>query len=340
MHKSPNPNASGLKHKTEISQWPFFRGRENHELSMQNDSEKQTGSDRLQRFLFDGTTVRGEITRIEETCRDILGKHDYPESIRALLGELLAACALLAATVKLDGTLSVEIRGNGAVSLLMAESNPGSHERAQQLRGIARFDREATLAANDTSLPVLVGDGRVIITMDPKSGRRYQGIVSLDRETIAGCVESYFRQSEQLPTRLWLATDGQRAAGLLLQKLPREANIEDEDSDAWNRIIHLADTLTDTELIDLDMNRILHRLFHEEQVRTFDPAPLAFACTCSRARFGKALHQLGEAELRDILAEQGEIRTQCHFCNTTYVFSAAQTEALIEDPDAEPPTMH
>lgn len=299
-------------------------------------------ADQLQRFLFDGTAVRGEIARLESTYHDVLANHDYPEPIQRLLGELLAACALLTATVKLDGTLSIELRGSGAVRLLMAESNPGNHERAQHLRGIARFDDEAVAEHTDPSLRGLLGEGKVLITLDPREGQRYQGIVALDQPTVAGCVETYFAQSEQLPTRLWLAADATGAAGLLLQKLPAESSslAAQPDTDAWDRLNHLAATLTDDELTGLDTRDVLYRLFHEEQPRLFDPAPVTFACTCSRERFGAALHQLGAEELHSLIEERGEIETQCHFCNTVYMFSPADVEALIEDPDAPSPTVH
>jgi len=294
-------------------------------------------SDQLQRFLFDDTQVRGEIAQLEDTYQQALSRHDYPAPIERLLGELMAACALLTATVKLDGTLGVEFRGTGVLRLLMAESNPGLGEKAQRLRAIARFDEAALAQLEDMSLASLFGEGRVVITMDPAEGQRYQGIVALDKPTIAGCLEEYFERSEQLPTRLWLAADGDYASGLLLQKLPEDA--QSTDVDAWTRINHLADTITPDELTELDAQSVLFRLFHEEQPRLFDPAPVMFACTCTRERFGAALHQLGADELRSIVKEQGQIETQCHFCNTQYVFTPADTEALIEDPDAPPPTL-
>jgi molecular chaperone Hsp33 len=301
-------------------------------------ARKPMSKDRLQRFLFDDTQVRGEIAQLETTYQDVLVRHDYPEPIQRLLGELLAACALLTATIKLHGTLSIELRGQGPLSLLMAESNPGIGEKSQRLRGIARYDDEALAALDDLSLVSLTGEGRVMITLEPHGGQRYQGIVALDKPTIAGCLEDYFERSEQLPTRLWLASDAQRAAGLLIQKLPQEAN--PKDPNAWERINHLADTITGAELTKLDAKSVLYRLFHEEQARLFEPAPVMFACTCSRERFGRALHQLGPEELRSVLAEQGQIETQCHFCNTFYVFTPADVEALIADPDASPPTVH
>lgn len=294
-------------------------------------------SDQLQRFLFDDTQVRGEIAQLEDTYQQVLSLHDYPAPIKRLLGELMAACALLTATVKLDGTLGVEFRGTGVLRLLMAESNPGLGEKAQRLRAIARFDEAELAQLEDMSLASLFGEGRVVITMDPAEGQRYQGIVALDKSTIAGCLEEYFERSEQLPTRLWLAADGDYASGLLLQKLPDDA--QSTDVDAWTRINHLADTITSDELTELDAQSVLFRLFHEEQPRLFDPAPVMFACTCTRERFGAALHQLGADELRSIVKEQGQIETQCHFCNTQYVFTPADTEALIEDPDAPPPTL-
>lgn len=295
-------------------------------------------SDQLQRFLFDHTQVRGEIAQLEQTYQDVLEHHDYPAAVERLLGELLAACALLTATIKLDGTLSIEIRGQGALSLLMAESNPGTGDKAQRLRGIARYDKDTLNNLQDTSLASLTDQGRVIITLDPSEGQRYQGIVELDKPTIAGCLEEYFARSEQLPTRLWLASDDRRAAGLLIQKLPEDAG--PHDPEAWDRINHLADTITDDELTELDAQNVLFRLFHEEQARLFEPAPVVFACTCTRERFGHALHQLGADELRSVLEEQGQIETQCHFCNTFYVFTAADVEALIANPTAPPPTMH
>lgn len=300
-------------------------------------------TDQLQRFLFDYTPIRGEIVQLQATYRDAIANHDYPAAIERLLGELLAACALLTATIKFDGTLSMEIRSEGTLRLLMAESNPGASERAQRLRGVARFDAEALADIDDQSLQTLTGDGHVVITLDPEEGTRYQGIVALDQPSIAGCLEQYFAQSEQLPTRLWLAANDQHAAGLLIQKLPASEDAAQEssasDGDAWDRIKHLADTIRGDELTGLDAEQVLHRLFHEEQARVFEPAPVKFSCSCTRERFGRALHQLGAAELRSVLEEQGQIETQCHFCNTWYIFTPADVEALIEDPGAPPPTL-
>ncbi|WP_111413893.1 Hsp33 family molecular chaperone HslO [Billgrantia lactosivorans] len=290
-------------------------------------------TDQIQRFLFDRTNVRGEIVTLERAYADVLDRHGYPAAVNRLLGELLAAVALLTDTVKLDGILSIEVRGQGALSLLMAESNPGG-----ELRAIARVAEDATLPAGEAGFRELVGDGHIVITLDPREGNRYQGIVALDHDSLAGCLEAYFSQSEQLPTRLWLRADARRAGGLLLQRLPDAS--QNQDDDAWERTVQLARTLTTEELLGLDQRELLQRLYHEETVRVFEPKPLRFGCTCSRQRIGDALLTLGGDELREVLAEQGEIETQCHFCHTHYRFSRREIEALLDSQDGTPPTLH
>lgn len=290
-------------------------------------------TDQIQRFLFERTNVRGEIVTLERAYAEVLDRHGYPPAINRLLGELLAAVALLTDTVKLDGVLSIEVRGQGELSLLMAESNPGG-----ELRAIARVDEDASLPEGEASFRELVGDGHIVITLDPREGNRYQGIVALDHDSLGGCLEAYFAQSEQLPTHLWLRADGQRAGGLLLQRLPDESHNQDED--AWERTVQLAHTLTTDELLGLEQREFLHRLYHEETVRVFDPKPLHFGCTCSRERIGEALLTLGAQELREIIVERGEIETQCHFCHTHYRFGESEVEALISAQDGPPPTLH
>lgn len=289
-------------------------------------------NDQIQRFLFDDTNVRGEIVQLERAYGEVLDRHDYPEAIGHQLGELLSAVALLTETVKLDGTVSLEVRGKQGVDVLMAESNPGG-----QLRAIARYD-ESQVFADNASLRQLVGDGHIVITLDPKEGNRYQGIVALEHADLAGCLEAYFAQSEQLATRLWLSADGQRSAGLLLQQLPDDHS--NKDPDAWDRVVHLAATITDDELLTLEGQDVLYRLFHEETTRVFTPKALEFGCTCSRERIANALHTLGADELRGILEERQAIDTQCHFCHTRYHFSAAEIEAIIDSPQAPSPTLH
>ncbi|HSH57989.1 MAG TPA: Hsp33 family molecular chaperone HslO [Halomonas sp.] len=290
-------------------------------------------TDQIQRFLFDNTNVRGELVTLEQAYAEVLDRHAYPSAVNRLLGELLAAVALLTDTVKLDGTLSIEVRGNGALALLMAESNPGG-----ELRAIARMAEDASTPDEGAGFRELVGDGRIMITLDPREGHRYQGVVALDRDSLADCLADYFAQSEQLPTRLWLAADGRGAGGLLLQRMPDES--QNQDVDAWERTVHLAATVREEELLQLAPQELLQRLYHEETVRVFDPKPLRFGCTCSRERIADALVGLGAQELREVLAEQGGVETQCHFCHTRYVFSIEEVEALLVGADDSPPVLH
>ena len=289
-------------------------------------------TDQIQRFLFERTNVRGEIVHLQQAYAEVLDRHRYPPAVNRLLGELLAAVALLTDTVKLDGILSIEVRGEGALSLLMAESNPGG-----ELRAIARLAEDVTLPDEEASFRELVGDGHIVITLDPREGNRYQGIVALEQDSLGGCLEAYFSQSEQLPTYLWLRADGKRAGGLLLQRLPDESQNQDED--AWDRTVQLARTLRTEELLGLEQRELLYRLYHEETVRVFEPKSLHFGCSCSRERLAGALLSLGAEELRAVLAEQGEVATQCHFCHSRYRFTPAEIEALLSAPN-EPPTLH
>ncbi|MFG0252494.1 MAG: Hsp33 family molecular chaperone HslO, partial [Phycisphaerales bacterium JB038] len=264
---------------------------------------------------------------------EVLDRHAYPPAVNHLLGELLCAVALLTDTVKLDGTLSIEVRGSGALALLMAESNPGG-----ELRAIARMAEDAAIPGEEAGFRELVGEGQIMITLDPREGHRYQGIVALDRDSLADCLADYFAQSEQLPTRLWLAADGRRAGGLLLQRMPDES--QNQDLDAWERSVHLAATVKQEELLGLAPEALLQRLYHEETVRVFAPKALRFGCTCSRERIADALVTLGAEELRDVLAEQGGIETQCHFCHTRYAFSLEDVEALLAGASEPPATLH
>lgn len=289
-----------------------------------------TNPDQIQRFLFDDTAVRGELVQLHQSYQEVLIRHDYPPAIEKLLGELLAATALLTATVKLEGTLTLEARGKGEVSLLMAECNTGE-QGGDQLRAIARYKDEP----QGHNLTELLNGGQLVITLDPYEGKRYQGIVALDQETLTACLEGYFTSSEQLPTRLWLAADNKAAAGLLLQRLPDDQS--NKDPDAWTRLGHLASTVTNDELLHLDQQQLLHRLFHEENLRVFEPNLLKFGCTCSRHRIAKALAGLGEEELTSALAEQGELTTQCHFCNTSYMFTKDNLPEILEEKNKTTP---
>ena len=279
-------------------------------------------TDCLHRFIFDDTDIRGEIVVLEQSLQEINELHQYPEPIAILLGECLAAAALLSSTLKFAGVLTIQARGNGDLPLIMAEV---SHQK--KIRGIAQFNPDASL--DGRSLASLIGQGVLSIFIDPDKGERYQGIVPLESEHLAQCLGDYFQQSEQLPTKLWLSSNGKQASGLILQRLPQQIASEDANNDAWETQVHLASTITDDELLTLSHETLLTRLFHESDVRLFDPAPIQFGCSCSKARSSKALKHLDKSELKAIIEEEGNITVDCHFCGYQYTYNNDDIDALF-----------
>lgn len=279
----------------------------------------QNNRDALQRFSFDNTDIRGEIAHLDAAYQEVIRRHNYPPLVVRELGELMAATALLSANLKFAGRLSLQIRLPGNVSLLQAETNEKG-----QLRAIARYDENAV--AEELNF----ADGQMVITMEPEQGQRYQGITAISGGNIAAALEDYFAQSEQLPSRFWLFSNGTSAAGLMLQKLPTAAG-QEEDTDAWDRIGHLASTVREDEILGLPADTLLHRLFHEEHTRIYPASGLSFFCTCSKARTASALHQLGYDELMSMIAEHGKIDITCEFCQQNYVFDKAQVEELFPE---------
>ena len=276
--------------------------------------------DTLNRFLFDGTNVRGRHVDLDATWKAALDNVDYPPPVRDALGELMAASLLLIGTLKLEGSLKVEARGDGPLSLMVVQAT--SHKT---VRGLAHWDGELPEAGD---LQVLMGSGgHLVLTIEPANeGQDYQGIVDLAGGSVAKALEDYFERSEQLATRIWLAADGSHAGGLLLQRLPHE---EGDDPDAWDRTVSLASTLTASELLGLPANDLLFRLFHEEEVRVFDPEYVSFRCSCTADRVANMLRGLGQAEVDDILDQEGEVRVHCDFCGKAYVFDAVDAEQLF-----------
>ena len=289
--------------------------------------------DHTQRFLFDDTDVRGELVGLGESYRHVLAKHPYPQPVAQLLGELLAAASLLINTLKFDGLLVLQVRSSGPVPLLMVECSSGG-----ELRGIARYHAEQV--ASDAGLPELMPDGVLAMTVDPKNGQRYQGIVDLSGVTLADCLTNYFATSEQLPTRFWLCADGQRARGLLLQQLPADRLKEAEARQAsWEHVVTLASTLSIEELLSLDNEILLHRLYHQEPLRLFEPRQLCFRCSCSRERSARALISLGQADAELLLSEHaGQVVIDCQFCNEQYAFDAADVAQLFAGGGSEAPS--
>jgi len=290
-------------------------------------------SDFTQRFLFDDSDVRGELVGLDESYSHVLAKHTYPEPVAQLLGEMLAAAALLVGTLKFDGLLVLQASSTGPVSLLMVECSSD-----REVRGIARYDAERVTA--DAGLRELMPEGVLAMTVDPKQGQRYQGIVALEGENLADCLSAYFANSEQLSTRFWLNADGRRSRGLLLQQLPADRLKDSDEREAsWQHVLALANTLTAEELLGLDNETLLHRLYHEDSLRLFEPNPLQFRCSCSRERSSNALISLGQQDAELLLAEHGgKVVIDCQFCNEQYAFDAADIAQLFSGGGSEAPS--
>ncbi|KAA8996379.1 Hsp33 family molecular chaperone HslO [Affinibrenneria salicis] len=288
--------------------------------------------DQLHRYLFENHAVRGELVTVSHTWQQILADHDYPAPVKTLLGDMLVATSLLTATLKFSGDITVQLQGDGPLKLAVINGN-----NQQEMRGVARLQGEI---AADSSLHEMAGNGYLVITITPADGERYQGVVGLEGETIAACLENYFLQSEQLPTRLFIRTgeqDGQpAAAGLLLQVLPAQ----NSSSDGFEHLAQLAATIKGEELFSLPANEVLYRLFHQEQVTLYEPQAVSFHCHCSRDRCAGALMTLPDEEVNDMLQQDGQIDMHCDYCGSHYLFSPSDVAALRQSQQQTPDVLH
>lgn len=291
-----------------------------------------TQHDQLHRYLFENHAVRGELVKVSDTWLRIMENHDYPQSVKKILGELLVATSLLTATLKFDGDITVQLQGDGPMTLAVINGN-----NKQQMRGVARVQGEV---ADDASLKDLIGNGYLVITISPQEGERYQGVVGLEGETLAACLEEYFMRSEQLPTRLFIrigTVEGKAAAGgMLLQVLPAQnAQLDD-----FNHLATLTDTIKAEELLTLPANEVLWRLYHEEEVTLYDPQDVVFTCSCSRERCASAIRTLPDEEIDSILAADNEIDMNCDYCGSHYVFDAMDIAAIRNNASASDSHIH
>lgn len=317
----------------------------------------------LHKFLFEGLPVRGMLVRLTDSWQEILRRRQqaggYPAAVTELLGEMAAAATLMQANIKFNGALILQVQGDGPVKLAVAEVQPDL-----ALRATANVQGEVAADAPLSHMVNVNNQGRCAITLDPKDrlpGQQpYQGVVPLfgDRreklEKLSEVIEHYMLQSEQLDTRLVLAANDQVAAGLLIQRLPLqgESNLSgagamarDEDqigrNEDYNRIAILAASLKREELLTLDADTILHRLFWEEDVRRFEPQTGAdgprFACTCSRERVAGMLKSLGREEVESIIAEQGQVEVGCDFCGAQYHFDPVDAAQVFLQAASQPP---
>ncbi|OTG84357.1 Hsp33 family molecular chaperone [Acinetobacter sp. ANC 5054] len=285
-------------------------------------------SDLRQRFFIEDSPVRGEVVHLEETLKTIIAQRDYAPAVQILLGEMLSATALLASTLKIKGRISLQIQAAGTFKWAMAECN-----HLGEIRGLVDYEEDPRFQAAEDSSTVLSSlvNPVLFINIEPEFGERYQGIVPLDKPTLAGCLMQYYDLSAQIPTRIMLASNTERSGGLLIQLLPRNSEEEQRrvDEDLWPRLTMLTETLKAEELSSLPANEILYRLYNEEEVRLPEPEALKFGCTCSKERCAVALEQIGVTAVRETLEHQNPIEMDCQFCNTKYTFSAEEALSLF-----------
>jgi len=287
--------------------------------------------DALTRFVFERAPIRGAWVSLDAASREILESHPYPPALRRVMAELLAAATLLASTLKFTGSLIVQLQGEGPVRLLVVECND-----ALELRATAQWDAERTAAlGHEATLAELAGgasQGRLVITLDPRgNGNIYQGIVTLETGSVALLIEHYLATSEQLASRLVLATDAGRAVGLLVQRLPGVAGDGEHGADdPWGRAVERIGALDNAVLLAPGTAEAhLAASFPHDDVRVFRPRGVAFHCPCSQERVERALRIAGRTEIESILAERGDVVVTCEFCNRTYAFGPAEARAVF-----------
>jgi len=281
---------------------------------------KQT--DVLNRYLFDNLHARGELVNLKSTFQEIVAPHNYPAGVQQLLGELVAATCLLTATLKFEGEIAVQLQGDGPVGYMAVNGN-----HLQEMRGIARVIQET----NANSLKELIGKGNMVITIRPSAGEPYQGVVALEEDTLAECLAHYFEVSEQIPTKIWLFTneDKSQIAGSLIQLLP-DSEDKEKQHDDFQHLCQLTNTIKSEEIFSLDSEALLYRLYHQEEVRIFEPQAVSYKCSCSEEKCLSAIAQIEPSELENILAEQGNVSMTCDYCITTYKFERPQLMQFID----------
>lgn len=294
-------------------------------------------NDELKKHLFADRSTRVQTVFIEEAWQTGLQHQELPAAVRTLLGELTAAAVLLASNLKFDGSLVLQVQGDGPVALLVVECTA-----ELTIRATASL-RENAQISDQTSMQDLInqnGQGRFIVVLDPSARnphmQPYQGIVPLTGESIAEALEDYMLHSEQLDTRIWLYASDHRLVGLLLQKLPGQGGTPAETNveQSWERAQHLAATIQPDELRDLHPQTLIHRLFWEEELLELEGLPIQWHCPCSREKVASMLHMLGKAEIDDILRENTVVEVACNFCGKPYQFDQVDcTSLFIDNPD-------
>jgi len=276
-------------------------------------------TDTLQRFLFEHASIRGEIIHLDGTYKTIMEQRPYPLAVKKLLGEAMLSCVLLAGSIKFEGEISLQFHGDKRLPLLLVQC-----DNQLQLRAYAKYqDDEANIDYNSAFL-----HGKMVLNITPfNQAQTYQSVVPIHSLSMGDNLMHYFAQSEQLPSQVWLAVDDDRAAGMLLQLMPGQNTLQREQF--WEYAVHLGQTITDHELLTLDNPTILHRLYHETELRLYTARAVKFHCRCNHEKMKQVLTVLGEADAQELLQEKGQIEVNCDFCNQAYTFDAIDVTLLF-----------
>jgi molecular chaperone Hsp33 len=279
--------------------------------------------DAVRKYLCDDAPdARLMTVKLGQSTDDMLDHQQMPAPIKALCAELVAATCVLAHMLKFDGEMIIHIKSAGPVTMMVAECSSEG-----RIRATAQWDD----IDHYTTFSELIGKGYMAVTVDPKHGERYQGIVPLESGSIEGCINHYFDSSEQLDTKLWLSSDTTTVAGLLIQRIPDEGGSRTSTASNWETLSTLAATVTKEELASEAGPLLIYKLFHELSPRSFDPFSIRFGCSCTRERSSRAIRALGETEVKQLFAEQPSVTVDCHFCGRVYQYDQADLEWLLSD---------
>ena len=274
-------------------------------------------TDFLRKFLFESFPIKGSLVRLETSWQEVRARANPDDVVAPLLAQTLCSSVLLTSNIKFKGSVSLQIQSSGALKLLL-----GQCTHKQEIRGVSRMNENEV---SDLLLEPVLG-----INLEPDGGGQpYQGIVALEQDDLALALRQYFKQSEQLASRFWLASGEDHCCGMMLQKMPGDT----PDDDAWDRITELAATLSSDELLELDPETLLNRLFHQEDLRLFKPSEVSFNCKCSRERVAALIRSLGEVEARDIVQDMGQVEVKCEYCGQNYGYDSVDVSQLFAGPD-------
>lgn len=275
--------------------------------------------DTLQRFMFEHASIRGEIAHLDETYKTIMHQHPYPPAVKALLGEALISCLLLAGSIKFEGDVSLQFHGDKRLPLLLVQC-----DHQLQIRAFAKYQENS----GDVDYGNAFLEGKMVLVINQhKKTQAYQSVVPIRSTSMSENLTHYFAQSEQVASQVWLSVNEDCAAGMLLQLMPDQDTQQREEF--WEYAVMLGQTLSDHELLTLDNQTILHRLYHETELRLYPARPVSFQCRCNPEKMKQVLTVLGEKDVQQLLEEKGHVEVRCDFCNQEYIFDPIDITLLF-----------